>query len=264
MFKSIASYNRGSSVNPDAVDNGNVDPDFVQLRRLASSFLKRANSAAALVCLDHVFSRTPNLHKATLKETEDLLSLYLAYVRLLDQFWRDGQLSEGSDRQKVLAFEGSDRQKVPAFKGSDRQKVLALEVQQEDYYLVPKNTFIHVEISAKRGIFNDPPPEYICSREELGRITSEAILRRIKSRVETQERACRGTRGFSPCLLTLIGRKCSNEQCQFQHTKPDEITVDWFHARLRFLFLEFQILRLGQRFDKGVMQCVYAGTFFHR
>jgi len=238
MFKSIALYSRETLVVPDASDN--VDPDIVQLRRLAFSFLRRSNSAAALVCLDHVFSLPPGLRKATLVETESLLSLYLTYIRLLDQLWRDCQLSEGSDRQKLFAF----------------------DVRREGRYIVPKNTFIHGKVSAARRILNDPPQEYVCSHEELGRITSNAILAHIKTRVEKQERACRETRGFSPCLSTLIKGNCFNETCPFQHIQPDAITVDWFHARLRFLFLEFQILRLAQLFDKGVMQYVYTDTPF--
>ena len=238
MFKSIAAFDREPSIASDLADD--VDPDIVQLRRLAFNFLRRSNSAAALVCLDHVFSRAPSLRKATLMETESLLSLYLTYVRQLDQLWRDCRLSEGSNRQKVFAF----------------------DMQQEDRYLVPKNTFIHGKVSAARGIVNDPPPEYVCSHEELGRITSNAILRHIESRVKTQEYACHETRGFSPCLYTLIGRICSNEHCPFQHIQPNAITSEWFHARLRFLLLEFQILRLAQLFDKRVMQYVCIETFF--
>ena len=233
MFKSIASYNREAAINPDALDN--VEPDFVRLRRLAFSFNTRTNHVAALVCLDHVLSRAPSFHGTTLVEIESLLSLYLTYVRLLDQFWRDGRLSEGSNCQKIFAF----------------------EVQQGDRYIVPKNTFIHGKVSATRGIFDDPPSEYICSHEELSRITSKAISDHIKNRVAIQERACRGTRGFSPCLSVLIRRVCYNESCQFQHIQSNEITVEWFHSRLRFLFLEFQILRLAQLFDKGVMQYVH-------
>ena len=230
MFKAIAAYNQEPSVNPDAPDS--VDPDIIHLRRLASRFLLRTNKAAALLCLDHVFSRTPSLHKATLMETESLLSLYLTYVRRLDQFWRDSQFSEGSDCRKIFAF----------------------EMQQEGRYLVPAQTLIHWKVSATRGILDDPPQEYIFSREELERIISDTIRDRIKTRVEMQERACRRTQGFSPCLYTLIRRNCLREACQFQHIPPNEITLEWFHARLRFLFLEFQILHLAQLFDKGVMQ----------
>lgn len=167
-------------------------------------------------------------------ETESLLSLYLTYVRQLDQLWRDDQFSEGSNCQKIFAY----------------------EVQQDGRYLVPSNTFLHGGVSAARGIVNNPPSEYICSREELGSVISTTILDRIETRVGLQEVACRGTRGFSPCLNTFFGRNCSKELCQFQHTPPHEITLNWFHARLRFLFLEFQILRLAQIFDQEVKQCV--------
>jgi len=233
MFKSIAAYGQEVPDDTDATDI--VDPDLVQLRRLAFKFnLGRTNKAVALVCLDHLFYRAPSFQKATLVETESLLSRYLTYVRLLDQLWRDNEYSEGSNAQKIFAY----------------------EIQQEDRYLVPSNTFLHGRVSAARGILSDPPSEYICSREELGRIISSGILRHIKIRVKIQENACRGTRGFSPCLNIFFGRNCYNESCQFQHTPPNEITLDWFHARLRFLFLEFQILRLAQLFDKTVMKCV--------
>ena len=233
MFKSIAAYDQEVPDGPDATDP--ADPDIVQLRRLAFKFsLGRTNKAAALVCLDHLFHRAPSFQKVTLVETESLLSRYLTYVRLLDQLWRDNEFSEGSNSQKIFAY----------------------EIQQGDHYLVPSNTFLHEKVSTARGILDDPPLEYICSREELGRTISTAILDHIKIRVEIQERACRGTRGFSPCLNIFFGRNCYNESCQFQHTSPNEITLDWFHARLRFLFLEFQILRLAQLFDKRVIKCV--------
>ena len=236
MFKSIAVYNPETPAQPDATDI--VDPDFTQLRRLGFSFQLRENSAAALICFDHVFSRRPTLHKTTLVETEALLSRYLTYVRLLVQFWRDECLSEGSNHQKVFGF----------------------EVQQEDHYLVPKNTFIYGKVSASRGVLGDLPAEHTCSREELSHAIRAAILDHIKSRVVVQEQACRETRGFSPCLSTLIRGNCFNEACPFQHTQPDAITVDWFHARLRFLFLEFKILHLAQLFDKKVMQYVSLGS----
>lgn len=239
MFRSIAAYNLEAPVSSDATDD-TVDPDIGQLRRLAFSFLRRTNRTAALVCLDHMFYRAPSFHKATLMETESLLSLYLTYVRHLDQVWRDDQFSEGLNCQKIFGF----------------------EVQQEDHYLVPNNTFLHGWVSAARGILDNPPSEYVFSREELSGAISTAILKRIKIRVEIQERACRGTRGFSPCLNTLLGRNCYNDPCQFQHTLPNEITLDWFHARLRFLFLEFQILRLAQLFDKRVKKCVSFGSPF--
>jgi len=237
MFKLIAQYNREPPVDLDVT--GNVDPAISQFRLLAFKFLGRKNDVAALVCLDHVFSRPPTLRKVTLIEIESLLSLYLTYVRLLDQLWRDDRLSRGSNRQKVFAFD-----------------------VQEGRYLIPKGTFVHREVSAARGILDDPPPEYVLSREDLSRITSNVILNHIKTRVEIQERACRETRGFSPCLYTLIGRNCTNERCPFQHVQPNEITTEWFHRRLRFLFLEFQILRLAQLFDKGVMQYVHNDTSF--
>lgn len=241
MFRSIAGHNQDAPVNSDATD-GTVDPDIGQLRRLAFSFLGRTNTTAALLCLDHVFFRAPSFHKAALLETESLLSLYLTYVRHLDQLWRDNRFSEGSNCQKIFAF----------------------EVQQEGRYIVPSDTFLHGRVSAERGIIDNPPSEYICSHEELGRFISTAIRNRLKTRVEIQERACRGTRGFSPCLYTLLGRNCYNDSCQFQHTPPNEITLEWFHARLRFLFLEFQILRLAQLFDKKVMKCVCSEPPVHR
>ena len=235
MFKLIATYNPEAQVGLDVPEH--VDPHVGHLRRLAFMFLRRSNKPAALLCLDRVFFRFPSLLKAGLVETESLLSVYLTYVRQLDQIWRNGRLSEGSDCQKIFAF----------------------EVQQEDHYVVPSNTFLHGKISASRGNLDNPPSEYICSHEELGRAISEAILGHLKARVSTQEHACRGTRGFSPCLNTLLRKHCSYEPCQFQHIPANEITLDWFHVRLRFFFLEFQILRVAQLYDEKVMQWVRLG-----
>jgi len=195
--------------------------DSAGLRKLGKTFIGMGNDPPALLCLDHVFSSPPNLRKIPLAEVQASLSLYLDYVYLLNKLRRNESLAEGSNRQRLFGF-----------------KVLG-----RNRYLVPKHTLLHGKLSGRSDPSGKSADGYECGYDEIRRGIVQFISSRIDYRTETLDKACRELRGFSPCLSLLIRGDCSPPgPCPFQHIQLEELTLDWYHARLRLILLQFQIL----------------------
>ena len=93
---------------------------------------------------------------------------------------------------------------------------------------------------------------YACGSDELSQGIIELISNRILDRTRIQNDTCRNVHGFSPCLRLLVQKECNPPEehwpCTLQHIQPEQLTVDWYHARLRLILLQFQILDLA-RYD---------------
>jgi len=198
--------------------------DRTSLRTLAKTFIDMENLPAALLCLDNVFSSRPKLQYLPLSEVQESLSTYLDYIRLLNKSWSDESLAQGSNHQRLFGFQ--------ALRGNR--------------YLVPRHTALHDQLTDLYGPSAKGTDGYECSYEELRQDITQFISRRIQDRTEAQNGACRDVHGFSPCLSLLVEKQCNppDEEgpCTFQHIQPEQLTVNWYHARLRLVLLQFQIL----------------------
>ena len=203
------------------------DADFTSLRALAKTFIGTRNNPAALLCLDHVFSSPLKLKNISFVEIQESLSLYLDYIRLLNKFRRDESLAEGSNRQRLFGF----------------------QVLGDNRYLVPKHTLVHQKLTNQSGSSRKNVDGYKCNYDELNRGIIQLISSRVRDRTGTQNGASRDAHGFSPCLHWLVQNKCNppgGGGCAFQHVRAQQLTVDWYHARLRLILLQFQILDSAQ------------------
>ena len=204
--------------------------DRESLRTLAKTFIGIGNDLAALLCLDHVFSSPLKLRGLPLAEVQASLSLYLAYIRLLDKFRHDESLAEGSNRQRLFGF----------------------QVLRRNSYLIPENTLLHGRLINRSDSGGKSVGGHGCGYDEIRRGITQLISSRIDGRTETQNKACRDVHGFSPCFDLLVQKRCpqkGKEPCTFQHVQPEQLTVNWHHARLRLILLQFQILH-SARCDK--------------
>jgi len=200
--------------------------DGATLRTLARTFIRRGNDPAALLSLDYVFSSPLNLKLQGLPlfEIRASLSLYLDYTRLLNKLRRDELCGEGSNRQRLFGF-----------------KVLG-----RNRYLVPKHTILYEKLVNRSDPRGKSTGGYGCGYDEIHRGITQFVSERVDNRTEIQDRTCRSVHGFAPCLHFLVQKKCSaqkgNVQCAFQHIHLEQLTTNWYHARLRLILLQFQIL----------------------
>ena len=209
--------------------------DYESLRVLAKRFIKARNDPAALLCLDHFFSSPLRLGKLSHADIYALLSLYFEYVRLLDRLWRDDSLAEDSNHQRLFGF----------------------QVLEEDRYLAPKHTLVHEILTKHSGANKGSADGHACTYNEMTRGIVEIISSRIENRTEFLNSACYDVRGFSPCLKFMVRGECERgESCNFQHIRQDHFTVEWYHARIRLVLLQFQILNLARYYPWRVVKYV--------
>ena len=198
--------------------------DHASFRTLVETFIGAGNHPAALLCLDNVFSPPPGLRNLPLAGVQASLSLYLDYIRLLNKLRRDESLAQGSARQRLFGF----------------------QVLGWNRYLVPEQSSLYKKLTNQSGSSKKDIKGHKCSYEELSRSINHFILSRASERTKTQNANCRDVHVFSPCLHSLVQGKCNPlkgmEPCTFQHIQPEQLTVDWYHARLRLILLQFQIL----------------------
>ena len=192
--------------------------DYETLRALAKAFIETKNDLAAVLCLDHVFSRPFELQGLTIFEAQESLSSYLGYIRLLTKFL-DESVLENLDKQKLFGFQALG----------------------EDRWLVPRHTILHKGCTGKYNPSGRGEDGYIWGYDELRRGIKAVIENRISTRTWIEDRACRGVHGFSPCLRFLVQGEC-NPLCTSQHILPQRATIDWYHARLRLILLQLEIL----------------------
>lgn len=209
--------------------------DHASLRTLAKKFIETRNDPAALLCLDHVFSSPPSFQRLPHVDVHATLSLYLEYIRLLNRFWRDDSLAEGSKHQKLFGFQALG----------------------EDRYLVPKHTLVYEILTGDAIASEGSENEHACTYGELTCGIVELISRRIHDRTELLDNACWGVHGFSPCLPLIVRGQCKyGESCEFQHVQQDQLTVEWYHMRIRLLLLHFQILNSARYYRWIVLKYV--------
>ena len=214
--------------------------DRARLRALARNFIGAENYPAALLCLDHVFSVPLKLLNLSFGEIQAWHSLFLDYIRLLNKFGRDESLAEGSDRQRLFGF----------------------QVLGENRYLAPKHSLLHEKFTDQSGSSGKHVDGYECSYDELSSAIVQFFKSRIRNRTEIQNSACRDVHGFSPCYRVLVRKRCDPPKekgpCPFHHIQPEQITVDWYHSRIRLILLQFQILNLARYYDWAMSKYVLA------
>ena len=214
--------------------------DCTSLRALSKTFIEAGDDPAALLCLDHVFSSSLVLQGLPLVNIQASLSLYLNYIRLLNKLRRDESLTEGSNHQRLFGF----------------------QILGEDRYLVPECTLLHEELTNQLGSSKKGVDGYKCGYDELRWGIIRLISRRIYDRTKAQNGACWDVHGFSPCLRLVVQKKCDPPKgkgpCVFQHIQPEQLTVDWYHTRLRLILLQFRILDSAHYYDRFVTKYVLA------
>jgi len=161
------------------------------------------------------------------------LSFHFAYFELLDHLRREDSLGAGSVRQKVFAF----------------------QPRQDDRFFVPVNNILHAVFVPNADIVQEKGG-CLVTHEELRHALDRKIPDYIRLRGKQQNDAYRRRLGVSPCLMMVARGECSRTDCQFQHLRPEQITVDWFNSRVRLVLKEIQILNLADFHHLPVVQWV--------
>ena len=203
------------------------------LRFLHPKFIGVENYSAALLCLDPVFLSTLPQQGSPTSDTEPDLSFHLAYFELLDRLRREDRLDAGSVRQKVFAF----------------------QPREDDRFFIPAKSFLHA-VFVLELVTVQEQDGCVVTHEELRRALDRVIPDYIRLRAKQQHNAIFRRLGAAPCLTMVARGECSKAKCQFQHLRPEKITVGWFNTRIRLVLKEIRILDLANFHPMGAIMCV--------
>lgn len=225
--------------------------EFQTLRVLHPKFVKEGNYSAALLCLDRVFASTlPATQGALTADPGPDLSLHLTYFELLDRLRREDCLDTKSICRKVFAF----------------------QPRQDDRFFIPTNSFLHTVFLSKPDTVREDGG-FVVAHEELRRTLDHEIPVFIHDRAKEQHSAYRRRLGAAPCLTYMTRGECRTQDrkqdrkqdlrrdrkqdqkkdCQFQHLRSDEMTVEWFNTCVQSVMMEMRILNLAGFCPKGVI-----------
>jgi len=207
--------------------------DFKTLRVLHLKFIGVKNSSAALLCLDSIFASTLPPQGTLATDPGPELSLHFTYFDLLNRLRREDHLATGSIGRKLFAFQR----------------------RQDDQFFIPANSSLYAVFASKPETVQEKGG-CVVTHEELRRMLDCKISEYIHLRAKQQNNAYRRRLGASPCLTMVARGECLRADCQFQHLRPEQITVDWFNSRIRFVLKEIQILNLASFHPLGVVQWV--------
>ena len=199
-----------------------VSKNFEELQRLGRHFAQIKSKAAALLCLDHLFTASSLLQELTMHATASL-ELFLAYASLLRDFALISDPYDDHLMQKLFAFK-------PSKDGS---------------------SFLRKGPSGTRMIF----------RETLTSLFDRSLRQCLRRVVLRENDMFFATKVVSPCLIALVGA-CSESACHKSHVNKAILNRDWYNKQMRVYMQQVLILHTLDSFDQESKQhrCVTEST----
>ncbi|KAG1799293.1 uncharacterized protein HD556DRAFT_1287696 [Suillus plorans] len=198
---------------------GNHEP----LRNLALNFDKQDNKPAALLCLDHIFSRTTDIRAFTVDEMQRFLQQFHAYARLL---------------YLILTF-------PDPMEHSGIQRLFSIVRLSGDEFLIPDGTFLHNNLMEDRqGItwVSEHSSGYTASRRVVTQLLQQSIRTILKDKISEIDDMCCKSPVFSQCLQFLIS-VCRRDNCPQEHVAASKLDRQYYNKRVAIHIWQILILQ---------------------
>ncbi|KAI6137065.1 hypothetical protein F5141DRAFT_66436 [Pisolithus sp. B1] len=196
--------------------------DRVVLEALAQFFMEQKDNAAALWCLNHVFSRLPQLLSATSEEFALFLRKFYTYCHLLYTVASQNDPVGGRSIRRLFAITQL----------SDGQYV----VQTGSFILSIPNTESTTEGERKE------PLSY--THGQITNALKERVRSYLRYQVQAETGLCNNAKVFSQCLLYSINGSCNYAKCKQQHVPLSSLDSAQYNARVGIHLQQMRIIQL--------------------
>lgn len=195
------------------------------LERLGLKFDELGNKAAALRCLDHLFTHPPQIEGAsTIEETVKILETFFVYTNLLHDV-------------TCLAPDNLCKSRAA-------QKLFAFEMVGEDMFAIAHGAILYGQVVHQEIPFiENQDGKRTVSWSGLSRALKTYLSDRLRDKVVEENQLCRRAKIFSPCLDALIGSCPWGVDCWRGHVNPVTLTPGWYNGRIRMHLLQIQIFQ---------------------
>ncbi|KAG2048322.1 hypothetical protein BDR06DRAFT_962830, partial [Suillus hirtellus] len=194
------------------------------LRNLALKFHEQNNKPAALLCLDHVFSRTIDMRAFTVDEMRRFLQQFHAYARLL---------------YLILTF-------PDPMEHMGIRRLFSIVRLSGDEFLILNGTFLHNKIMETRQNItwaSETPSGYTASRRNVTQLLQRSIRTILKDKVSRINDKCCESPVFSQCLQFLISGVCQRDKCPQEHVAVSKLDRQYYNNRVAIHIWQILILQ---------------------
>ncbi|KAG1719550.1 hypothetical protein EDB19DRAFT_1860748 [Suillus lakei] len=182
------------------------------------------NNPAALLCLDHVFSRTTDIRSFAVDEMQRFLQQFHTYVRLLYQISTFPDLVEHRGIQRLFS--------IVRLSG--------------DEFLIPDGTFLHnCVMEIRQGItwVSEHSSGYTASRRNVTQLLQRSIRTILKDKVSEIDAMCWKSPVFSQCLPFLVSGVCRRDNCPQEHVAISKLDRRYYNSRVAIHIWHILILQ---------------------
>lgn len=210
--------------------------DVTVLETLALKLHGQDITSAALLALDYIFARAPKFNIASASEISSRLAVFQIYAQLLHQVTLTNDLHRDPHIWRLCA----------------------LEPTTEDWFLVPKNTYLYPLCNDRLAPMRRVDERgYLLGSWDLEKVVRWGLQDRLRRRVMEMDAACRTSRAFRPCLPLLAVGRCPRENCYREHLTDEQIDEKGYNLRVRLhlqVILMYNLTRTQQANEEVVQQ----------
>jgi len=197
--------------------------DLASLEKLCCLFIEGKRNAAALLALDHFFSRPPALKSHNLLEMSQFLNKFREYARLLhDIIYHPDPLSATSIKRLFSIVEISNTE-----------------------YRMELGSFLHSSATGDRhGPMYLQSSVVTLSKREMVTALKKYLAVHLCKRVTKENELCCDAMVFSQCLTFIVHGQCKRPNCPQEHTKSADLDSKRYNLRISIHLQQISILQL--------------------
>ena len=197
---------------------------ILQLQELGERLLSaHTDSAAALLCLDHVFNKPVKVQSAGATEAASTLRAFLTYCREMQRIALEPNPGPDSTLSRLFGFQNADG--------------------AENTYILPSGTFMHTYHFRRLGDTApaDETQPLAVNDWDLTNLFRTALRERLRRRINDENFLCAKARAIFPCPTLALFGTCNSNDCSRGHQENAALDTGGYHLRVRLIFQQILI-----------------------
>ncbi|KAF8624782.1 hypothetical protein AX15_005672 [Amanita polypyramis BW_CC] len=197
--------------------------DCTALRQLGGELFNMGNIAASALCFERLYNgRLPSFHTMSLRELAESLQVFWMYVRSMS----------------TLAFQTDPRNSSAAL------QLFSLEIQEQNLFFVPKDTFFHVYLVENKSCDARWTEEgAIVTGERLVELYQGSLKEYLKRLLLEENESCLKSGALYPCIHFVVKRNCKRGDCTRDHKELPNYDASWYNGRIHVHLVQIGILQ---------------------
>lgn len=207
------------------------------------------DSAAALLCLEHVFTKPVKILSAGASEAVSILRAFLVYCREMQRIGLELHPGQDDSLGRLFGFKAVDG--------------------AENIYELASGTFLHTYQCRRLGSAtpSDTSRPFVLNDWELKSLLRTALWERLRQRVNDENFLCSKAPAIFPCPTLALFGTCYSNNCSRGHQSHAVMNIEAYHLRVRLIFQQIliyqTIVSLEPRMTVATQQGFWLSSLYH-